>query len=139
MKSSQKCSVYKKRQTPANLQYLNKQKIFLQNLTKESKLTFHKNITEYLNRSNDANQIWHSYGKVLKNKKNNIVEPLYYITTGTYVFEGMNSYISEKLFNHHIKNEKQGKTSDNTFITNIENKLKSVAQTDFTLSNVNFF
>ena len=67
------------------------------------------------------------------------MEPLYYITTGTYVFEGMNSYISEKLFNHHIKNEKQGKTSDNTFITNIENKLKSVAQTDFTLSNVNFF
>ena len=54
------------------------------------------------------------------------------------MFLRVNSYISEKLFNHHIKNEKQGKTSDNTFITNIENKLKSVAQTDFILSNVNF-
>ena len=35
-----------KRQTLANLQYLNNQNLFLKNLIKESKLTFHKNITE---------------------------------------------------------------------------------------------
>ena len=32
------------------------------------------------------------------------------------------SAVSEKPFNHHIKNEKQGKIYDNTFKTNIENK-----------------
>lgn len=43
----------------------------------------------------------------------------------------------KKLFNHHIKNEKRGKTYDNRMATygNIENKLKSVTQTNFTLSN----
>ena len=65
-----------------------------------------------------------------------LIEPLYDSTTGTYGFE--DELISEKLFNHHVKNEKQGKTYGNTFKTNIENKLKSVAQTDFTLSNYTF-
>ena len=50
----------KQRQTPANLKHLNEQKIFIQNLIKESKLMFHKNI-EYLNQSNDFNPFWHIY------------------------------------------------------------------------------
>ena len=68
---------------------------------------------------------------------NNIVEPLYDSTTGTYVFE--DELTSEKLFNHHMENEKQGKTYDSTFKNNIQNKLKSVAQADFTLSSDTFF
>ena len=48
----------------------------------------------------------------------------------------MNSYLKNS---NHIKNEKEGKTYDNTFKTNIENKLKSVAQTDYTLPNDTFF
>ena len=47
--------------------------------------------------------------------------------------------ISEKLNNDHIKNQKQGKTSGNKFKTNIENKLKSFAQTDFPLSSDTIF
>ena len=86
--------IHKKRQTPAKLQYLNEQKIFFQNLIKESKLTFHKNITGYLNQLNDANQFWHRYDKVLGNKKIKIAELLYDSTTGTYVFE--DGLITEK-------------------------------------------
>ena len=96
-----------------------------------------KNITEYLNQSNDTNQFCHRYYKILGNRKNNIAELLYDSTTGTYVFE--NDLISEKLFNHPIKNKNQGKTYESTFKTNIECKLKAVSQTDFLLSNDNFF
>ena len=75
--------------------------------------------------------------KHLEIRKKNIFESLYDSFTETYIFK--DKLISEKLFNHHIKNEKQGKTYDNTFKTNIENKFKLVVQTDFTLSNDTFF
>ena len=45
-----------------------------------------------------------------------------------HTFSKMNSYLKNSLTpsHHHIKNEEQGKTYDNTFKTNTEDKLKSV-------------
>ena len=96
---------------------------------------------EYLNQSKDANQFWHRYDKVLGNKKNNIVKPNpFMIALQGRLFLKMNSYLKNSLTATTKKtNKKQGKTYDNTFKTNIENKFKSVAQTDFTLSNDTFF
>ena len=94
---------------------------------------------EYLNLSKDANQVWHRYDKALGNKKNNIVERnAFMIALQGHMFSKMNSYLKNPL-TITTKNKKQGKTYDNTSKTNIENKFKSVTQTDFTLSNDTFF
>ena len=78
-----------------NLFYINEQKLFLQNLI-ESKLKFHKNITQDSNQSDNANQFWHRSDKVLENKKNKIVEPLYDSTTGR-MCSKINSYLKNSI------------------------------------------
>ena len=44
----------------------------------EAKLKQYKSNTKFLNESKDSTQFWHSYGKVLGKKTNNIVEHIYY-------------------------------------------------------------
>ena len=91
------------------MKYLNEQKIFIQNLIKESKLMFHKNI-EYLNQSNDSNPFWHICNKALGNKRNN---PSMVALQG-HTFSKMNSYLKNSLT---IASElkKRGKSYDNAF------------------------
>ena len=96
---------------------------------------------EYLNQSKDANQFWHRYDKVLGNKTNNTVKRNpFMIALQGHMFSRMNSYLKNSLIITTTKtNKKQDKTYSNTFKTNIENKFKSVAKTDFTLSNDTIF
>ena len=95
---------YKLRQSPANLQKMVEVKEKYQTVISEAKLNQYKSNTKFSNESNeskDSTQFWHRYDKVLGEKTNNIVEPIYDTESGIHIFD--NKKISEKLQKFHIE------------------------------------
>ena len=115
---------YKKNGTPENHTALLEVKKQYQTLIETSKLQFYKKQTDFLNQSRDATQFWHRYDKIIGRKRNNVVEPLYDVESSTYVFD--DEKISNKLQEHHIFKTNSSSKYDDTFKSNIENKLKTV-------------
>ena len=95
---------YSKRQTPGNHSDYIFKKQYLQNLIKTFKFKLYQKTSEYLNLSKDANQFWHKYEKVLKTKRDNVIDPMYDVSSKNYIFK--DEIISIILYNHHINNNK---------------------------------
>ena len=76
-----------KRQTHANHNDYLFKKQYLQNLIKTSKFDLYKKSSEYLNLSKDANQFYQRYEKVLKTKKDNVIEPMYDVSSKNYILK----------------------------------------------------
>ena len=115
---------YKKIQSPFNHNdYLNKKQT-LQVLIKNSKFNLYKKTSDYLNQSKDANQFWHRYEKVLKTKRDNVIEPMYDETTKEFIFE--DELISNILYNHHIKINKTNMEYDKNFEKDVNFKVKNI-------------
>ena len=66
------------RQSPANLEKMEKAKKEYKSLITESKLKQQNSDTNFLNNSRDSIQFWHKYDKLIGRKSNNIVARTYF-------------------------------------------------------------
>ena len=66
------------RQSPANLEKMEKAKKEYKSLITESKLKQQNSDSNFLNNSRDSIQFWHKYDKLIGRKSNNIVARTYF-------------------------------------------------------------
>ena len=66
------------RESPANLEKMEKAKKEYKSLITESKLKQQNSDSNFLNNSRDSIQFWHKYDKLIGRKSNNIVAQTYF-------------------------------------------------------------
>ena len=125
------------RQSPANLEKMEKAKKEYKSLITESKLKQQNSDSNFLNNSRDSGQFWHRYNKIIGRKSNNIVKPIFDKDSQTYIFD--DEIISEKLTNYHIRKTVNNDLKSSDFKAEIEKKINEIMKSNKLSETVVFF